>query len=100
MDRLQQLGQMGFVDRRAILENSGLPNWMEIEARMQAKEDEFKKSQQGTQGKPPTESIAFKDLPPAGKLQMAQQAGIQLDPQETIQHEVITNPPQGPVSAG
>lgn len=37
--------------------------------------------QQGGQGaKPPSESINFKDLPPVGKVQMAAQAGIQLQP--------------------
>lgn len=35
--------------------------------------------------RPPAESIAFKDLPPAGQIQMAQQAGIQLTPQDIQQ---------------
>ena len=39
------------------------------------------------QVKPPSESISFKDLPPEGKVQMAQQAGIQLNPQQMAQYE-------------
>lgn len=38
--------------------------------------------QGGQNGKPPSESVAFKDLPVAGKIQMAAQAGIQLTPQD------------------
>ncbi|RUX96157.1 hypothetical protein [Mesorhizobium sp. M7D.F.Ca.US.004.01.2.1] len=36
--------------------------------------------------KGPSESIAFKDLPPEGQAQMAQQAGITLSPQEMADH--------------
>jgi hypothetical protein len=35
-------------------------------------------AQQQAQSKPPSENINFADLPPAGQIQMAQQAGIQL----------------------
>lgn len=35
----------------------------------------------------PSESITFKDMPPAGKIQMAQQVGIQLSPQDFPQEE-------------
>jgi hypothetical protein len=38
--------------------------------------------QQDEAKKPPSESINFKDLPPDGKAQMAQQAGIALNPAE------------------
>lgn len=104
-DKLAQLGQMNFVDRTALLSVSGLENWQEIDQRMQKKEDEFKaqqdmgkeneqlkqqlqqmgqqmqqlqaQAQQG-QNRPPNESINFKDLPPAGKVAMAQQVGIDL----------------------
>jgi len=37
--------------------------------------------------KPPSESIAFKDLPPEGQAQMAAQAGIQLSPEQMAQHQ-------------
>lgn len=37
-------------------------------------------SAQQSQGKPPSESINFKDLPPDGQAQMAGQAGIKLNP--------------------
>lgn len=42
---------------------------------------------QGQQG--PSESIGFKDLPPEGKIQMAQQAGIQLSPQGIAQQDAL-----------
>jgi hypothetical protein len=45
-DKAIQLAQLGMVDRTAILPVSGLPNAMEIEARMKAKEDELKAVQQ------------------------------------------------------
>ena len=37
--------------------------------------------------KPPSTSIPFKDLPPSGKMQVANQAGIQLDPAELMRQE-------------
>ena len=39
------------------------------------------------QAKPPSESISFKDLPPEGKVQMAQQAGIQLSSEQMAKYE-------------
>lgn len=38
--------------------------------------------------KEPSKSISFKDLPPEGKAQLAQQAGIQLNPEEIAQDEI------------
>lgn len=46
-------------------------------------------AQQGTQAPPvkgPSESISFKDLPPEGQAQMAQQAGIHLSPDVFAAH--------------
>lgn len=40
--------------------------------------------QQPPPPKSPSESITFKDLPPNGKIQLAQQAGIQLTPQDFV----------------
>lgn len=37
--------------------------------------------------KPPSESISFKDLPPEGKVQMAKQAGIDINPQQVEAEE-------------
>ncbi len=51
------------------------------------------------QNKPPSTTINFRDLPPDGQLQLAKEAGLQLDPQVTIaehQHEV--NQQQRPTS--
>ncbi len=48
---------------------------------------------QGDQKKPPSESINLKDLPPSGKVQMAAQAGIHLDPNELAAQEVAKQQP-------
>lgn len=40
----------------------------------------------GSQQKPPSESIGYKDLPPQGQAQMAAQANIRLSPEELQQH--------------
>lgn len=42
------------------------------------------------QGKPISESINFKDLPPDGKVQLAAQAGIHLHPEAVAAHEELT----------
>ena len=42
---------------------------------------------QPTEQKPPSESIAFKDLPPEGQAQMAAQAGIRITPERMAQHQ-------------
>lgn len=47
-------------------------------------------------GKGPGESINFKDLPPAGKIQLAAQAGIQLQPQDVQGMPVQSGPAQPP----
>lgn len=39
------------------------------------------------QNKPPSESMNFKDMPPGGKVQMAGQAGITLNPAELVARE-------------
>ncbi len=44
---------------------------------------------QQQQDRPPSESINFKDLPPAGKVQMAQQAGIDLDPEALAAYDAF-----------
>lgn len=41
--------------------------------------------------KVPSESIAFKDLPPEGKAQMAAQAGIQLHPEAIAAHDDVVH---------
>lgn len=41
-----------------------------------------------SQGKPPTATINFKDLPPDGKAQLAAQDGIHLDPQQLMAQQL------------
>jgi hypothetical protein len=55
------------------------------EAQQQAQQMQQQQTQQAPQQKTPSETIAFKDLPPEGKIQMAAHAGIQLSPQDVIQ---------------
>ena len=43
--------------------------------------------------KPPSESINFKDLPPDGKAQMADQAGIKLAPDAIAAHDAAQKEP-------
>jgi len=50
------------------------------------------KGQMGVEKKAPSTSISFKDLPPEGKSQMAQQAGIQLNPESMAQYEAMNKP--------
>lgn len=40
----------------------------------------------GSEKKPPSETINFKDLPPEGKAQMAKQAGLELHPEAIAAH--------------
>lgn len=44
--------------------------------------------------KGPSESIAFKDLPPEGQVQMARQAGITLTPEQMVKHQENVNKQQ------
>lgn len=46
------------------------------------------KGQSGETHRPPSESIAFKDLPPEGQAQMAAQAGIILSPEQMAAHQM------------
>src|SRR3990167_1483203 len=48
--------------------------------------------QQGVEAKEPSKSIAFKDLPPEGKVQLAQQAGIQIQPASMAAYEQNNKP--------
>lgn len=63
--------------------------------------DKQKKQQQG-QGQGGqnnvSESISYKDLPPEGQVQMAQQAGIKIDPQaaQSVAQQSSQNPQQNP----
>lgn len=56
-------------------------------------------AQQPPQGKPPSVSINFADLPPDGKVEAAQEAGIKLNPAGVIQQEVAKQPPKPPQGA-
>ena len=47
------------------------------------------KGEANGESKPPARSISFKDLPPEGKVQLAEQAGIQLDEEEIKKGEML-----------
>lgn len=55
----------------------------------QAKAAAEKQNQQMDEVKPPTVNIAFKDLPPAGKIQAAAKYGIELNAQDVMQQEEV-----------
>jgi hypothetical protein len=61
-------------------------------------------NQQPDHGKGPNLSITYKDLPPAGQMQLAGMAGIEITPQDMLQHiqtqqpvqpNIPPQPPQG-----
>jgi hypothetical protein len=58
------------------------PQWYQnVRLHMLAHKAEMDKAQQGAgQGKPPSTSISFSDLPPDGQVQLAAQAGLQIQP--------------------
>lgn len=59
----------------------------EKQAREQAAQDAQKKNQAMDELKPPSVSISFKDLPPAGKIQAAAKYGINLTAQDVMGQE-------------
>lgn len=65
---------------------------------------EHKKVLQGmqgsAQGKPPSVSINYKDLPPDGQLQAAKEAGIQLNPMGLAMQAAQNSIPKEPPNAG
>ena len=56
-------------------------------------------AQQPPQGKPPSVSINFADLPPDGQLQAAKEAGISLNPQGVIMQEIQKQQPKPQLGA-
>ena len=50
--------------------------------------DALRRKEEPVEEKPPSQSISFKDLPPEGQVQMASQAGIQLDANQLRQREL------------
>jgi len=61
--------------------------YMNVMAHADAHAAAIKAAQQPQQEKP-NESISLKDLPPAGQVQMAAQAGIQISPQDVQAEDV------------
>lgn len=65
------------------------PDWFfNVQAHLQEHDAEAAKKTANAQPKPPSESINYKDLTPAGKAQMAGQAGIQEDATEIAGKEM------------
>jgi hypothetical protein len=100
--RAMEMFQQGCNDRQGALKYSGLPDYVEINARMQEKEDEFKTkqdeqaaaaSQQQPVPKQPSTSINFKDVPVDGQAQILQQVGVQADPNSLVQNKLMENVP-------
>ena len=70
-----------------VIQTSGLQDSEKIISDLSQEEiQQLQQSQQGQQDLP-SRSISFKDLPPEGQAQLAQQAGIQLDPQKLQQEQ-------------
>lgn len=100
--RVMDLKREGMADREACLQYSMLPNWYEINQRMQVKEDEFKaqqaqQAQAANQPPPPKEpsiSVNFKDTPPDAQTQILAKIGIQTSPQSIMANQAIQNVPK------
>jgi hypothetical protein len=61
------------------------PQWYQnVSLHAQAHQKALQAAQAPPQEKPPSETINFKDLPPAGQVQLAAKGGIQLSPQDII----------------
>lgn len=70
--------------------------WHEELLDKQKKEQQAQAAQNGQQGQQKvSESIGFKDLPPDGQVQMAQQAGIKIAPPQQDQQAQPAQPQQG-----
>ena len=71
------------------------PQWFQnVELHADAHKARMDQAKGGPQQKPPGETINLKDLPPSGKIQMAAQAGITLNPSEVIAMEEAKNAPK------
>ena len=69
-------------------EKGNLPGIANVKLHGKMHKDYLASQAQPPQGKPPSVSINFSDLPPDGQLQAAKEAGITLNPQNLIaQHE-------------
>lgn len=68
----------------------------------QAMADQQAQGAGARQGKEPSKTINFKDLPPEGKVALAAQAGIQLNPQDVVHGDLLQNAiaSQGQVAQG
>lgn len=77
-----------------------LPNKEQIKSQMtqavQTQQARLQAQSQPVPPKTPAESITFKDMPPNGKIQMAQQVGIQLTAQDFIDTPTQTDPNVNP----
>jgi hypothetical protein len=96
---LAKVGKMSLIDLYKALDNPN-PEEMAANVWLEANAPEIlfandPRVQQALQmkaaaaggGKPPAESINFKDLPPEGKVQLAKKAGIDLHPEAVAAHE-------------
>lgn len=61
------------------------PQWYQnVSLHAQAHQKALQANQPGPQNKPPSVSINYKDLPPAGQVQAAGEAGIQIQPTDVV----------------
>ena len=84
-----------------LLTKLGVPDQQMVIADMAAniKQVQAIPLKENTAAKVPSESISFKDMPDAGKIQMAAQAGIQLQPQDLAQLQQALAQAKAPIGA-
>lgn len=82
---------------KKLIQASELPDYDEILKSKEEMQADMQKQQQSQQPQNKvSQSISFKDLPIDGKVQMAAEAGIKLDPNVLIQQEQAANAPAQP----
>lgn len=106
-DTYMQLAEGGFLPREEVLKAFKFSNVKDIVAAIDREIQQKAAMEQGAKGgdqqqgkqeakKGPSTSISFKDLPPDGKVQLADQAGIKLAPEAAAGAPPAANQPQKP----
>jgi hypothetical protein len=90
LDNLLAQGHIDFIQYLERIPDEYIPQKEQLISEIK----ENMKNQQPDQGKAPSLSIAYSDLPPAGQMQVAGMAGIELTPQDMLHHMSSQQPIQ------
>jgi hypothetical protein len=95
MDSLLEQGHIDFIQYLERIPDEYVPKKEQLISEIK----ENMKNQQQQQDIPSL-SIAYNDLPPAGQMQLAGLAGIQLTAEDMVQHMQAQQPPIQPMQGG